>query len=208
MARAVAQLRDEAGITNEELWQGAKMSRSYYYERMGGRAAFDANDFDLLASALGTHPHEISRIAAASSNSSAEATLRVDRKELAGRVKRLLESPIPSGESFNQSSFLASLDDRGLSGSASEWAEIIEPTSDGPVRLRLLEALSAYCDVPLAFLSDFEDDSALDATDAQLEFRQALRESGADAIAARAVGDVSPAALRAIARSIRTIGSG
>ncbi|MFJ4167835.1 helix-turn-helix domain-containing protein [Microbacterium sp. NPDC089698] len=208
MAGAVAQLRDEAGITNEELWQRAKMSRSYYYERMGLRAAFDANDFDLLASALGTHPHEISRVAATFADASVDPTLRVDRRELAARVKRLLDSPLPSGELFSEAVFFASLADRGLSDSAHDWAEFVDSTSDGPVRLRVVEALSDYYDVPLAYLTSFDDESAIDATEARLDFRQALRESGADAIAARAVGDVSPAALRAIAKSIRAIGSG
>lgn len=208
MARAVAQLRDEEGLTNEELWQRAKMSRSYYYERMGGRAAFDANDFDLLASALGTHPHEISRVAATFADDVADPSLSIDRVEFAARVQRLMESPVPSGALFDQSDFLASLADRGLVVTSREWAELSEPTDDSPVRLRLVEALADYCGVPLAYLTDIADEGALDTTDAQLEFRLALRESGADAIATRAVGDVSPAALRAIARSIRTIGSG
>lgn len=208
MVRAVAQLRDASGLTNEELWQGAQMSRSYFYSRMQGRAAFDANDFDLLASALGTHPHEISRVAAALGDESVEPTLLVDRGELARRVNHLTESPIPSGEQFEGPTFLASLDSRGLLVAPSEWQDLTAPTDDEPIRVRLLEALSEYCGVPLAYLTSFDDDTAVEATEAQLEFRLALKESGADAVAMRAVGDVSPAALRAIARSIRTIGSG
>ena len=46
---------------------------------------------------------------------------------------------------------------------------------------------------------------AVEAAEANFEFREALKASGADSISARAVGEISPAALRAIAQSLRSI---
>ena len=64
LVRAVSELRDSSGLTNQELVERADMSASYYYARLRGDAPFDTNDIERLAAALGTHPHEISRIAA------------------------------------------------------------------------------------------------------------------------------------------------
>ena len=64
LVRAVSTLRDAAGMTNQELIERSGMSASYYYARLRGAAPFDTNDIEKLAHALGTHPHEISRVAA------------------------------------------------------------------------------------------------------------------------------------------------
>jgi hypothetical protein len=65
--------------------------------------------------------------------------------------------------------------------------------------------VAEYATVPTAYLTELSDADALDAAEAQFEFRLALRESGADSVSARAVDGVSPAALRAIAQSLRSI---
>ena len=62
LVRAVSTLRDAAGMTNQELIDRSGMSASYYYARLRGAAPFDTNDIENLAHALGTHPHEISRV--------------------------------------------------------------------------------------------------------------------------------------------------
>ena len=86
-----------------------------------------------------------------------------------------------------------------------EWAALLEGTRTSPVRVRVLEGVGAYAGVPPAYLLDLDDAAAVEAAEANLEFREALKASGADSVSARAVGEISPAALRAIAQTLRSI---
>ena len=69
----------------------------------------------------------------------------------------------------------------------------------------MLEGVGEYAGIAAGYLLDLNDDEAVEAAEANFEFREALKVSGADSISARAVGEVSPAALRAIAQSLRSI---
>jgi transcriptional regulator with XRE-family HTH domain len=207
LVRAVSELRDSSGLTNQELVERADMSASYYYARLRGDAPFDTNDIERLAAALGTHPHEISRIAASYGASDEEIEPRVttDPKELGRRLRALCESPRGDGSEFDQSELLAELASRGVGLDAGEWTALTRGRADSSVRARILETAAEYASLPSSFLLDLSDKEALEAAEAQIDFRLALRESGAESVSARAVGDVSPAALRAIAQSLRTI---
>lgn len=183
------------------------MSASYFYARLRGDSPFDTNDIERLASALGTHPHEISRVAASldETDDDIEPRVELDRTELSRRVVLLLDSPLTSGEDADEEQLVVLLEGRGVAVEETELAELRDPFSTGPVKTRVLETLAEYVEVPSAYLLDFANDEALDAAEAQVEFRSALRAAGASSIAARAVGDVSPAALRAIAESLRSL---
>ena len=100
----------------------------------------------------------------------------------------------------------ADLERRGVALEAGEWKAITTPSATGPVRARVLEALAAVSGVAPGYFLALGDEELREATEAQLDFRSALRETGADSVAARAVGEVSPSALRAIAASLRSAG--
>jgi Helix-turn-helix domain len=207
LVRAVTALREDKGFTNQELVERAGMSASYYYTRLRGDAPFDTNDIEHLASALGTHPHEISRVAASygAGSEDIEPGITTEPKELGRRLKALSASPRGDGSDFEEAELLQDLASRGIAVDAGEWASLIDGRSAPTVRTRLLEGVAEYASVPAAYLTELSDADALDAAEAQFEFRLALRESGAESVSARAVDGVSPAALRAIAQSLRSI---
>ncbi|MBD8219896.1 hypothetical protein IFU40_14780 [Microbacterium sp. CFBP 13617] len=57
--------------------------------------------------------------------------------------------------------------------------------------------------MPVEYLTDHTDEALTDRTEAELELREAMRAAGAESIQFRALGQMSPDALRAIAHSLR-----
>jgi transcriptional regulator with XRE-family HTH domain len=206
LVRAVSTLRDAAGMTNQELIERSGMSSSYYYARLRGAAPWDANDIEKIALALGTHPHEISRVAAsAASAGEIEPKVHTRPAELGRRLSLIARAPRADGSGFDVDALRSELSERGVSLEADEWAALVGGAADAAVRARLLEGVSEYAGIPSGYLLDFDDEGSVEAAEANLEFREALKVSGADSVSARAVGEVSPAALRAIAQSLRSI---
>lgn len=206
LVRAVSTLRDAAGMTNQQLIDRTGMSSSYYYARLRGAAPFDANDIENIALALGIHPHEISRVAASVSTSDEiEPKVHTRPAELGRRLAAIVRAPRADGSAFEVAGLTLQLSERGVSLEADEWAALVGGVGDSDVRARLLEGVSDYAGIPSGYLLDLDDEESVEAAEANLEFRDALKISGADSISARAVGEVSPAALRAIAQSLRSI---
>ena len=106
---------------------------------------------------------------------------------------------------FDLDGLVSELADRGVALDRDEWSALLAGESTSPVRVRVLEGVGAYAGVPTAYLLDLGDAAALEAAEANFEFREALKASGADSVSARAVGEISPAALRAIAQTLRSI---
>lgn len=206
LVRAVSTLRDAAGMTNQELIERTGMSSSYYYARLRGSAPFDANDIENIALALGTHPHEISRVAASiGAADEIEPRVQTRPRELGRRMTAIAHAPRVDGSAFDVDGLIQDLAERGVSLDLAEWTSLLAGTGDVSVRVRLLEGVSEYAGITPTYLLDLDDDEAAEVAEANIEFREALKSSGADSISARAVGDVSPAALRAIAQSLRSI---
>lgn len=209
LVRAVASLRESAELTNQQVLDRTGMSASYYYARMRGDAPFDTNDIEKLAAAFDTHPHEISRIAASSegADASIDPHVHTDAVELARRLTAITAAPRGDGSAFDAADLVHDLAGRGIPFTVEEWEDLLAGQGGPSVRSRVLTATAAYTNIDDEYLLDLDDDSAREHTEAQFEFRSALRDSGADSLAARSVGDVSPSALRAIARSLRSIAS-
>ena len=206
LVRAVSILRDAAGMTNQELIDRSGMSASYFYGRLRGAAPFDANDIERLAHALGTHPHEISRVAASiGEGDDVEPMVDTEAKELSRRLTAVSRAPRLDGSAFDIDGLVNELADRGVALDRDEWSALLAGESTSPVRARVLEGVGAYAGVPTAYLLDLGDAAAVEVAEANLEFREALKASGADSVSARAVGEISPAALRAIAQTLRSI---
>jgi transcriptional regulator with XRE-family HTH domain len=206
LVRAVTILREAAGMTNQELIDRSGMSASYYYARLRGAAPFDTNDIENLAHALGTHPHEISRVAASIGDADQiEPKVNTEPRELGRRLTAVARAPRVDGSAFDVDGLIAYLAERGVSLDVDEWSALAGGTADPAVRVRVLEGVGEYAGIAAGYLLDLDDDDAVEAAEANFEFREALKVSGADSISARAVGEVSPAALRAIAQSLRSI---
>lgn len=206
LVRAISTLRDAAGMTNQELIDRSEMSASYFYARLRGAAPFDANDIEKLAQALGTHPHEISRVAASLGDArEIEPILDTDTKELGRRLIAVSSAPRLDGSAFDIDGLVSELAERGVALDRDEWASLLAGDASTPIRVRVLEGVGAYAGVPTAYLLDLADAAAVEAAEASFEFREALKASGADSVSARAVGEISPAALRAIAQTLRSI---
>ncbi|GAA5196802.1 helix-turn-helix transcriptional regulator [Microbacterium jejuense] len=206
LVRAISTLRDAAGMTNQELIDRSEMSASYFYGRLRGAAPFDANDIEKLAQALGIHPHEISRVAASIGDArEIEPVVDTDAKELGRRLTAASHAPRLDGSAFDIDGLINELAERGVALDRDEWSSLLAGDPRTPVRVRVLEGVGSYAGVPTAYLLDLDDAAAVEAAEANFEFREALKASGADSVSARAVGEISPAALRAIAQTLRSI---
>lgn len=208
VARAIESLCEDAGMTKQELAEAAGMSRSYFYKRMRGEYPFGLNDIEVLAAALKVHPAMITALAVSNGDDYAgevDPSIHVDPAELSRRLRKLQTAPLADGTDYIWDELANAAIGSGVLLTREEFESLLTGERTEPVRLSWLTLIAKHWTVPEAFLSDFDDKEAAEATLAQLEFRIALRESGATSISARAVGDISPAALRAITASLRSI---
>lgn len=190
----VDRLRRDKGLTVGELLQRAGMTKSYYQSRAGFSLPYNTNDIEALAAALGVTPEEV-----ASPESAARIEMRVPAAPLAARVRRLVESQAATdGELLEH---LAEIDPL-LAHGARALLEAATPTV--VLDEEVLRLITHWADVPTEYLTDHTDAAVTDRTEAQLELREAMRAAGASSIQFRALGHMSPDALRAIAQSLRS----
>lgn len=208
IAEIVSRARDERGLDHRSVYTAAGMSESYYYVRMRGDSSFTLNDVERLADALDMHWFELFRLAARDSalaDSAIEATIATDPAELSRRIQRLLGALRSDGSPFEWSALQELAETADVPLTQEQFEQISSGEGGVRVRQRVLELLTQFWDVPDGYLVDFEDPDAFDMTDAIVEFRQAMKETGATSIATRSLGDISAAALRAITRTLRSV---
>lgn len=189
----VDRLRRDKGLTVGELLQRAGMTKSYYQSRAGFSLPYNTNDIEALAAALGVTPEEV-----ASPESSPRIEMRVPAVPLAARVRRLIQSQ--ASTDVDLLDHLAEIDPL-LADSAG--ALLDASTSTVVLDEEVLRLIAHWADVPTEYLTDYTDEAVTDRTDAELELRDAMRAAGASTIQFRALGHMSPDALRAIAHSLR-----
>lgn len=186
-------LRRAKGLTVGELLSRAGMTKSYYQSRAGFSLPYNTNDLEALAGALGVSPEEL-----ASPETAPRVEMRVPAAPLASRVRRLV---VARGATSDE--LLAHLD--GIDPAAADSARTL--LADGATSVVLdeevLRLITQWGDVPTEYLTDYTDATVTDRTDAELDLRDAMREAGASSIRFRALGEMSPDALRAIAQSLR-----
>lgn len=190
----VDRLRRDKGLTVGELLQRAGMTKSYYQSRAGFSLPYNTNDIEALAAALGVTPEEV-----ASPESAARIEMRVPTAPLAARVSRLVESQAATDGDLLE--HLAEIDPL-LAHCARALLEAATPTV--VLDEEVLRLITHWADVPTEYLTDHTDEAVTDRTEAQLELREAMRAAGASSIQFRALGHMSPDALRAIAQSLRS----
>ncbi|WP_076677980.1 MULTISPECIES: helix-turn-helix domain-containing protein [unclassified Microbacterium] len=190
----VDRLRRAKGLTVGELLSRAGMTKSYYQSRAGFSLPYNTNDLEALATALGVTPEEI-----ASPDTAPRVEMRVPAAPLAARVRRLVAAQAASAEEL-----FAHLD--GIDPGAADSARMLlaEGTTSLVLDEEVLRLITQWGDVPTEYLTDYTDDAVTDRTDAELELRDAMRDAGASSIQFRALGEMSPDALRAIAQSLRS----
>ncbi|MGW9159317.1 helix-turn-helix domain-containing protein [Microbacterium sp. NPDC055665] len=208
VAAAVAQARKERGWDNQRLYSAADMSESYYYVRMRGDQPFNLNDLEKLANALGVHWFEICRRAVmlgGLDGGDIAPSLDVDPGELSTRIQRVIAGLRSNGAAYSWGDLLALAELEGVPLSSEQFAALQGGTVSSEVSARVPALLAKFWDVPVEYFTDFDNAEANEMTDALLEFRQAMQDTGALSIAARTLGDITPAALRALTRTLRSI---
>lgn len=190
----VDRLRRDRGLTVGELLQRAGMTKSYYRSRAGFSLPYNTNDIEALAAALGVTPEEV-----ASPETNARIEMRVPAAPLAARVRRLIESQAATDDELLD--HLAAIDPLLADGAR---ALLASATSTVVLDEEVLRLITHWADVPTEYLTDYTDETVTDRTDAELDLRDAMRAAGASSIQFRALGHMSPDALRAIAHSLRS----
>ncbi|MFB9788906.1 helix-turn-helix transcriptional regulator [Microbacterium testaceum] len=187
-------LRQAKGLTVGELLSRAGMTKSYYQSRAGFSLPYNTNDIEALAAALGVSPEEV-----ANPESAPRIEMRVPASPLAERVRRLVDS-----QAVSESDLMDHLDEVDPAAAESARALLAAVTNTVVLDEEVLRLITQWADVPTEYLTDYTDDAVTDCTEAELELRDAMREAGASSIQFRALGEMSPDALRAIARSLRS----
>ncbi|MDZ5143817.1 helix-turn-helix domain-containing protein [Microbacterium testaceum] len=187
-------LRQAKGLTVGELLSRAGMTKSYYQSRAGFSLPYNTNDIEALAAALGVSPEEV-----ANPESAPRIEMRVPASPLAERVRRLVDS-----QAVSESDLMDHLDEVDPAAAESARALLAAVTNTVVLDEEVLRLITQWADVPTEYLTDYTDDAVTDRTEAELELRDAMREAGASSIQFRALGEMSPDALRAIARSLRS----
>ncbi|MFF7684286.1 helix-turn-helix domain-containing protein [Microbacterium sp. NPDC007973] len=190
----VDRLRRAKGLTVGELLSRAGMTKSYYQSRAGLSLPYNTNDLEALAVALDVTPEEL-----ASPDTAPRVEMRVPAGPLASRVRRLI-----SAQTATADDLLAHLDDIDPQAADGARALLAEGATSVVLDEEVLRLITHWGDVPTEYLTDYTDAAVTDRTDAELDLRDAMREAGASSIQFRALGEMSPDALRAIAQSLRS----
>jgi len=191
VATNVERLRLEAGLSVAHLASAAEMSRSYYQSRARLESPFNTNDIEALGRALGVRPHELAGPEIAS-----EAVIRADGATLGPRLALLMSADSVSIEELIADGL--SIEENDLRALVSGSGAVLIPESD-------LTLVADRFNVDAKYLLSPHDAAVTDRVEAEIELRIAMNAVGAKSVQMRAVGDVTPAALRAIARSLREI---
>ncbi|QIT13032.1 helix-turn-helix transcriptional regulator (plasmid) [Clavibacter michiganensis] len=190
-------------MTNVELIRQADFSPNYFYMRLRGDALFDTNDIDKLATVLGVSPADIIVLATSLSDDDESDTITItDSAELARRLRFL------GGHDASTESIVEGLNEAGAEVTVAAWEALLAGAGPRRVSATLLSAAAEHFGVDLSYLTEVHGTDSAAQVEAEVSFQRALRDSGATAVAARALGDVSPGALIAITEAIRSIEKG
>ncbi|MBO0985031.1 hypothetical protein [Rathayibacter sp. SD072] len=200
IVEAIRQLLPRSGMTTAELIETSKFSPNYYYVRMRADAPFDADDIEQIATALSMTVAEFVTLAASTLVTEQKAQRRiatVDKAELARRLT-FLSNGLPVDAVMEMAGPHAPFD-------AQDWQRLSSGSGDGREYFDVLTALAAVFDVDARYLYQTGDKDLAETIEAQKDFARAVEETGVTSIAARAFDEISPAELRALTKTIRTL---
>jgi hypothetical protein len=187
-------------MTTAELIEKSMFSPNYYYVRMRADAPFDADDIEQIATALDMTVAEFVALAASTLVTEQKAQRRiatVDKSELARRLT-FLSNGAPTRAVMEMAGPDASFD-------AQDWQRMVDGSGDGREYFDVLTALAEIFDVDARYLYQTGDREFAEQIEAQKDFARAVDETGVTSIAARAFDEISPAELRALTQTIRTL---
>lgn len=191
----LSRLQSAAGMSNAALISASGLSRNYFYTRLRGEGPFNLEDIAGLARALDVDPGDMTAVPLGRS----DREVRLDGQELGRRIRLLNSGSLDAPDHL-----LSRLTTVSNRSAEAVWDELTNGSSDIQSE-QLLRELAAHFDVPVNYLFEPASTELVDQVEAELELRDALRQTGAQAVAGRALGQATPAALRAIAKAIKSI---
>lgn len=197
VASHIERLRSQAGMTMTQVIEESGMSRTGFYSRLREETSWSLDDLARVAAIFAVDPAELLSV---SSPSNENDDVLVDGTVLGRRIALLLAA---DGNLLSPESPISPLADAGLEIAPDTWRLLTTSSQKFWASRDVLTAVASFFGVDPLYLTDSDDHSVADHIEAQLELREALKASGAETLGLRALGDVSPSALRAIARSLR-----
>ncbi|MCJ1697972.1 hypothetical protein MT349_19490 [Rathayibacter caricis] len=189
-------------MTNVELIRRAEFAPNYFYIRLRGDKTFDTNDIEKLAMVFDVTPADVMVLAATlTDDDDADKMIAVDRVELARRLHFLTD-----GLAVDDS--VEALRAGGADITPEKWAALLAGKGQRQEAHSLLTSLAGHFGVSESYLLELHSVDVAQRVEAEVDLQRALRESGANSVAARALGEVSPSALKAITEAIRSIDRG
>lgn len=202
----IRSLRDQRGLTNVELIAASRMSPAYYYQRINGGKAFGLMDIQRLATAIGVHWFEVFRLTAETMNALINDVQLLDRGELAERIDALVGTGRRAdGATFDWEELVAAGRAEGVDFTRDDLDALISGRGVAAVDSGKLRLLARFWSIPERYLTELSDREAADLTAALLELRDVAHEIGAQPMAARTVGDMTPEAIRMVTRTLRSL---
>ena len=186
-------------LTNRDLAKAAGLSENYFYIRMRYEKPFNVNDITALAKALGVTPDDLTAVP------TEDPILRLDGPELARRLRQLASAPVQGADEFRAAALAKSLEDRGIAFTAERWSSLTEETAPVRIAESLMVAIAEFFGVDPLYLVNFHHVEVTERTEAELALESALHKAGAKSVSARSLGEMSPSALREVAKSIKDI---
>ncbi|MFJ8896621.1 hypothetical protein ACIRCZ_18710 [Leifsonia sp. NPDC102414] len=189
-------LRDEANLSNADVFNASGFSGNYYYTRLRLEKPFTTDDLGRLATTLNVSVDVLT----ADHPQGHASQAKFDGQKLAQRLGQLVES---ADKSFSYVVLDRELRRVGVSVTEEVWNGLCSGGGPDLVSEVTLVAIAEFFKVDPRYLLETRFDDVADRVEAELEFKAALREVGANSMSSRALGAVSPEALRAVAEAIR-----
>ena len=203
VVQVVRHLQEASDISSAELIRRSGISSTYYYARLRGEFPFDLDDLANLAKSLDVTPVDIlTRAASLPELEEDEQGLlaTLDGAELARRLRYLETTSI---HSLELAQLDAELQSDGFTLDAAKWTELTTSDDYIQVHQRVLEAVAARFHVPINYLTDMGHAEFADRLEAEVDFDRAVVDHKVQRIAARALGNLDTAGIRALTAAIR-----
>lgn len=119
----------------------------------------------------------------------------VEGSELARRLRFLHDTSLVTAENRMPES-------HPLSGDEAIWSKLLSLSERTRVSRQLLDAIAKFFNVPAPYLIELDNPDFAERVEAEIEFDRAVAESGVQRVAARSLGSLSAAEIRALTAAL------